>query len=269
MNNTGSKPQNLEYDEDVIDLRQLAAALWARAWLILLIGILCGAATFSYAKFVEAPKYQSHVMMYVNNINSNNTVNGSGTISTGELNAAQSLVETYLVILKTHSTLDDVLEQSGLSYTYEELSGFVSGAAVNDTEVFRVNVTCGNPEDAALLADTIADVLPGKIAEIVSGSDVMVVERAVVDYRKVSPSEKKYAMIGVLFGLMLCSGIIVAIELFDDRIQNSDYLIDGFEIPLLAAIPDLENQSAYSDGYPYYTYSDSKCGKKRKKGARR
>lgn len=75
---------------------------------------------FSYAKFLIVPLYESKAMMYVNN-SSLSLGNTSFSISSGELSAAQSLVETYIVILKSRLTLNAVIEKADLPYTYEEL----------------------------------------------------------------------------------------------------------------------------------------------------
>ena len=71
--------------------------------------------------------------MYVNN--SNLSV-GSTSISLTDLNAAQSLVDTYIVILKSRPTLEDVIEKANVSYTYEQLESMISASSVDGTEGF-------------------------------------------------------------------------------------------------------------------------------------
>ena len=64
------------------------------------------------------PKYQASALLYVNN--SSISV-GSTSISLSDLSASQTLVDTYIAILKTRLTLDEVAVQAGLDYEYEEL----------------------------------------------------------------------------------------------------------------------------------------------------
>ena len=61
------KTQNSTDNEMVIDLVQLAKALWHRAWAILLAMVIFGAAAFSYAYFLITPLYKASAMLYVNN----------------------------------------------------------------------------------------------------------------------------------------------------------------------------------------------------------
>ena len=107
--------------EDEIDLLKLAAALWRKAWAIVLAVVLFATAALGYTAFFVTPLYKATALMYVNS-SSISVGSTKVSISQGELSAAQSLVKTYIVILNTRSTLEEVIAQSGVPYTYEELS---------------------------------------------------------------------------------------------------------------------------------------------------
>lgn len=224
----------------VIDLVQLAKALWRRAWAIVLAMIICGGAAFSYAYFLVTPLYQASAMMYVNN---SSVSVGSTQVDLSDLTAAQSLVETYLVILKTRGTLEEVIEVADVPYTYEQLSGMITAGAVNSTEVFEIQVTSADPQEAEKLANTIADLLPERISQIIDGSSAKIVDYAVVPSHKSSPSISRYTMIGLLLGAVISCGVIILFELFDEQIRDEDYVRETFDLPLLAAVPDLLSKS--------------------------
>lgn len=240
---------NNENDVVEIDLMHILEVLLARIWTIIITGAIGATILFVTATFFITPKYQSSAMFYVNN-NNLNIGSSSFSISSSDISASQSLVDTYIVILKTRNTLETVIEKSGMDLTYEQLSGMISAAAVNSTEVFKVNVTTTDPVKACTIANTIADVLPDKISEIVTGSGAKVVDYAVVNSRKVSPSIKKYTAIGLLVGAVLACVVIILQDIFDDTIRDDNYLISTYdEIPNLAIIPNLLNES---DNYYYY-----------------
>ena len=88
-------------------------------------------------------------MMYVNN-SSISVGNTSVSITSGDISAAQSLVKTYIVIMQSRKTLNAVIEQAKLPYTYEQLKSMVSANAVNATEIFEINVTGADPEETEL-----------------------------------------------------------------------------------------------------------------------
>lgn len=117
-------------EEFEIDLLQLIKVLWQKAWVIVLSMILVGAIAFSYALFFVTPQYQANAMMYVNN--SALSLGGTSfSISSSELSAAKSLLDIYIIILKSRTTLEQVLDETGLEYTYKEFSEMVTAAPVN------------------------------------------------------------------------------------------------------------------------------------------
>ncbi len=251
--------ENRNDDEMEIDLLKLAKALWRRAWAIMLAAVIFGGAALTYTAIFVTPLYKAEALMYVNS--SNISVGGAKvSISQGELTAAQSLIKTYAVILSTRTTLNDVIEQSGVSYTYEELKEMISAQSVNSTEVFSITVTSPSPREAEMLANTIARILPEKISAIVEGSSARIVDYAVEPAKKASPSLSKNALIGAMLGFVLACGIVVIMELTDEQIHDSDYLIQTYDIPVLAVIPDLLSATSTND---YYQSAEQRMKKTR------
>lgn len=245
-----------------IDLGKVLDGLLRRAWIIILCMLLCGALLLSYAVYFVTPMYESSVLMYVNNSSFSVGVT-SFSISSSDISAAKSLVETYLVILKTRMTLDDVIEQGQLEYTYEELCEMISAESVNDTEIFSVTVKTDDPHEAERIANTIAIVLPQKINDVVEGSSVRIVDYAVVASEKVSPSISKYTILGMLIGALISGMAIAVIEIMDNQIRSENYLLETYpDIPLLSVVPDMLSEK-HHDNYYYYDQS-SQGGKKAK-----
>lgn len=240
-------------EEVEIDLLALARALWRRAWAVILAMLIGGAAMFSYASFLITPLYQAKALMYVNS-SSLSVGNTKLSISQAELSAAQSLVDTYIVILNSRTTLNDVIKKAEVPYTYEQLSSMISAQAVNATEVFEVVVTDANPQEAEKIANAIADILPNKIAAIVEGSSARIVDYAIVPSQKSSPNITKLTAMGLLAGFVLSAAVIIVLELMDETIHDEDYLAQNFDLPVLAAIPDMLNGGKDKGYYKYGSY---------------
>ncbi len=232
-----------------IDLRHVFAMLWRRVWIIILVGIIGAVVGFSCASFVIEPQYSASVMLYVNNGVSVGGANFS--ISASQINAAQDLVKTYVVLLNNRTTLQAVADKANVNYTYSQLSSMIQAGAVADTEVMRVKVTAGDPYEAADIANAIAEVLPRRISEIIEGSSMEVVDSAVVNLKKVAPSITKYSAVGMLVGVLLSALTVAVIAILDDRIHDEEYLLVNYPYPILAKIPDL-HQEGTRYGYAYY-----------------
>lgn len=231
-----------------IDLKRLLTVLWSRLWIILLTGVLFGGIALGYAWFFVTPTYSASTQLYVNN-----QVTGSPGFSSSQIAAAQNLADTYMVILESRSVLDEVAKRTGLSYSYEQLRKMVVSGALNETEVFQVDVICTNYQRAAQIANAIADVLPDKIAAVVDGSSVRVVDRAVEDPRRVGPSYRSYALLGAVLGCAVSMVLILAVELMDTTVNSEDYLTQVYgKFPLLAVIPGADNNRSKYQKYRYY-----------------
>ena len=256
-------------EEYEIDLFRILKVMWQNAFRIVICGIICAALAFSYTVFMVTPLYQANCLIYVNN-SSFSVGSSSFSISSADISASQSLVDTYIVILKSRSTLNEVINESGIEKTYSQISGMISAAAVNETEIFRVTVTSPDPEEAKLIANTIAEVLPAKVSDIIDGTSVRIVDYAVKPSVKASPSITKNTAIGLIIGLALMSLIVVLLDLFDDVIRDEDYLAQNFDIPILASIPNLggpgsKRYGKYGYGYKKYGYGYRKYGYQYKK----
>ena len=95
-------------DEIEIDLGRVFRAVLDRAWLVAVVSVVCAVVMFLGTFFFITPQYTSAAMFYVNN-NSFSVGDASLSISNGDLVTSRGLVDSYIVILKTRETLNDVI----------------------------------------------------------------------------------------------------------------------------------------------------------------
>ncbi len=227
-----------------ISMKELLSMLLRRWWIILLTAAVFTVGMFGYSYLNTKQTYRATTLMYVNNADISIGA-GKLNITASDITAAQSLVDTYCVILNTRGTLERVIEKSEVEYTYEQLRSMISATSVNGTEIFSISVTSTNAEEAKAIANTIAIVLPERIAEIVEGSTVEVVDYAVVG-APVSRGLAKRALIGCLLGLALsCALCFVYDCLLNDVMKSEEYLEStyGDKIPVLSVVPDATRSS--------------------------
>lgn len=237
------------YDFDII---QIAKLLLRKAWMIVVCGVLVAAIGLSCAYFFVTPKYSSSVMLYVNNRSTSASVEKiAAGLSSSDLSVAQSLVETYIVILRTKDTLNEVIKKADVKYSYDAVNEMISAESVNGTEVFSVTVTSEDPETSRLIAATIGEVLPAKISSIVVGTSAKLVDSAIVNKRQVSPNYLICAVLCFIIGAILGCAVIIIRDITDDIIHSEDYLLQTFDAPVLAVIPNLsaESHSSYMRRY--------------------
>lgn len=233
-----------------IDVLHIVRTVWRRIWVIGICGFLAAVIGFSMAAFVIAPTYSSYIKLYVNNSDFS-VGNTSFSISSSQLSAAQSLVRTYGEILDSRTTLTRVAEKTGLGYDWRDISHMLTYRPSNDTEIMLVNVTCEDPYHAYKIAETISEVLPARIAEIVDGASMEVVESAFPRLQKLGPSITRYTAVGLILGVLLSTVATVIAALMDDTIHDESYVLRTYDYPILGKVPNLINSGNKSYGYYY------------------
>ena len=241
--------------EEEIDLLKLAKVLWKRIWIILICAMILGAAGYYWTYRKMYTSYRSSAMLYVNN-NAVSLGSAKLSITSGDIKAVNNLMETYSVILTSRNTLNEIIEETGIPFTYEELKKMIKTETVGDTAIFRITVTTADPELSAHLCNSIMEVLPKKIMTVIEGASAQIVDYAVTGEPVVNGNPVKTAAIGALIGIVLSSGIIIFLSLIDTKIRNEEYLLETFhDLPILTSIPDLNETG--KGGYYGYRRSDS------------
>ena len=248
-----------------IDIFTLIRAVWKKGLIISLVAILFGCAAFGITAFLIEPRYEATASMYVNN-SSFSVGATSFSITSSDLTASNSLVSVYLYILESRTTLEEVIQVADLTYTPDELAKMVSASSVAQTGAFEVTVTSTNPMEAELIANSIAQILPDRIAEIVDGTSVRVVDYAIIPSKRSGPSVLVGTALGMIVGGLMSVLWIVIKFIADDSgrviIQSVDDLRDMYpEIMVLATIPDTR-LSEKKNGYYSAYYAAPESGKK-------
>lgn len=244
--------ETIKSEEIEIDLGRLLQAVLHRAWLIALICIVSAAVAFGSTYLFLIPEYEATAKFYVNN-NSISVGNTSVSLSSGDLTTSRNLVDSYIVILNTRETLNDVIEYAEVNRTYEQLERMLSADAVDNTEIFKVTVTSTDPMEAEKIANAIAYILPKRISTIIEGTSAKVVEAAVMPLKPSSPSYSKNTVIGFLLGFVMTVGIVALRELFNTTIRTEEDIVQSCDCPVLTSVPDM---TASSKGGHYYGYGE-------------
>lgn len=224
-------------DNNEISLQEIFMILWDKVGIILLCTLLGGLLAFGVSRYVIAPTYTSRVSMYVNNNRNPETT----VANINDINASQKLVSTYIEILKSENILNRVSETIGGNYTAHELSGMMTASSVNGTEIFEVKVTTKDPEEAALIANTIAEIAPDEIIRVVKAGSVELIDKAVPAKAPSAPNVLLNTIIGIMLGGVLSVLGVLVSAMLDNRVKDEEDLKKHYDLPILGTIPDLES----------------------------
>ena len=209
------------YDEDTIDLLELARVLLKKWWLILLSAVFCGALALLVTITMINPQYQSNAMLYI--LSKTTTVT-----SLADLQLGSELTADFEVIAKSKPVLDSAIEklktESDKTFTRDDLNQVISA-------------TSTDPTDASLVANAVAEATAEQMAYIMKSDEPTTVEKAEVESTPVSPSLKKNLLMGILAGMVLACGILVVGYLMNDTINTEDDIKRYLDAPTLIIIP--------------------------------
>lgn len=240
-------------------INDIITIILKRLWLIITLALVGGLIAFSYSQYVLPKKYTSKITLYVYNDKAGQV---NQTMNVNDFTLSARLVDTYMVILKSDTVLETVsskISKLGLNYSVAEIRSMISAEVVDETEVFEVRISAGNPEDAKIIADAIEQVAPAEIIRVVRAGAVETVDKATLPTTHSSPNVSQNTIIGILIGIVLACGLSFVFELMNTSIKSKEDLTEQYKLPVLTVIPNLygESRSRRSSGYyggKYYSY---------------
>lgn len=252
----------IEDEELEIDLLEIFRVIWKNILIILLFGTIACIIALAATVFLIEPTYEAEASMYVNN-SSFSFGQTSFSISSSEVSASNSLAKSYIYILETRETLEEVIKRTGVDYTYEELLKKLETEEISGTAIFKVTVKTKSPTESEKIANTIVEVLPGRIEEIIDGSTVRTVSYAIVPAHRAAPVFWIWAAVGFVFGAAV-SALVIVISNITEKRENvvittaSDLRRRYPDITVLSIIPDMRLTNV--KGYYYSSYYGEKKG---------
>lgn len=210
-----------------IDLLAVLGNVWKKKLIIILACIVGALGMYLRAEFLLTPTYTASVTMYANNTTASE---GSDKVSASDLSTSIKLVSSCAAIIKS----DPVLEQVRINLGYPPINA-VNVYSVNETQVFKIDVTSTDPDVAVLAANTIAKVAPEKISEIIEGSSIKLISEAKYAWKN-WPVKRSEAMKGAVLGFAASVFVICIITLLDTRVKKEEDL-ERWDYPILGVIP--------------------------------
>ena len=165
-----------------------------------------------------------------------NEAQTSTTITQNDILLNQKLVETYTKIIKSKLVLDQVISETGITYTAEELGQNVAVEAYENTEMLKISVTDSDPELSASIANSIAQVFSGEVAKIYQMNNISVIDIAQVPEEVSNDTLTRDFFIALFISIFGSIGVIFIIYYFDDSIKLTDDLEEEIGMPVIAKV---------------------------------
>lgn len=185
-------------------------------------------------RFIMKPSYTASIQMYVDP----NESTSSGDLTA--LNYAQKVVTTYIKFLQTKVFYRQVIVESGLNYSIEDLKDMTTIQSVDNTEIFQISVTAYDPMHSFQLVEAMQKIAPELIKGIKDSAKISVVDPVIFPTTASSPNILLNTILGGILGFFLSILVSFLWEILDVKVKNQDDLLKKYQIPILGSIPDFE-----------------------------
>jgi capsular polysaccharide biosynthesis protein len=221
-------------EEAEIDLLELLNLLLHNAlWIVgaaLVAALLC----LAVCKFCLTPRYEASIDLIVNSRQEN-----TATITNDNITSAKNLTSAYAIVIKSNMVLDEVIETLGLDMTYNQLASTISVASVDSTQIMKVTVKNEDPQLAGEIVQTIADIAPDRIVDLVEAGSCKIVSKVTINTTPVFPTTKKFVLIAALAGACLVSAGLILQHLLHNYIEDDEDVQRELKIPVLGLLPEV------------------------------
>ena len=260
---------------NTIDLHRLMVLCRKHIKMLIIWTLLAGILGFVIAQFVVVPKYTATTEILVNQRHTNDN-NGQAynnqQADIQMINTYKDIITNQVILSKASKQLKDpvhvikpaqkavyrtnadgtrrlikeaqpaVVERGGKSYNLstDELKKAISVQTQQNSQVFSLQVKTDDPQESAVVANTIANVFKQQIKKIMSVNNVTIVSRASTLNSPSFPNKKLFALAGAVLGLILSFLYILIGDLMDTSIHDDDYLTNELGLINLGHVNHIE-----------------------------
>jgi len=205
--------------------------VWRRKWIVLGTTVLLAAVVFAYAS-TQSKVYETSATLIIAQPSNSQTFDA--------VQASQVAARTYGDVLTSPNIAQQVSDALGGTPSRDDLESDVSADPVPETQLLKLTVSAGDPQQAKRIADTYAQVFTDYVKRTltpVTRVTITVADAASVPDSAARPKPKLYGILAAILGLALGLALAVLRDRFDKRIRTVEELETLVEVPILARVP--------------------------------
>lgn len=232
----------MEINEN-IELKRIFDIIKNKKTLIGIILVLFIIFGFLYSYCYVVPEYKSTTTLLI----IPNSNDEDRTITTSDLTLNSGLISTYSNIAKNSKVLKQVISNLQLDMTESQLLSSIQVNILKNTHIIEITVINKDPEKAKNITKEIANVFLTEIKEIYNLENIGIIDEAQLPNRPYNINHIKDILMFLMIGVVLTTGYIVVLYLFDNTVKNEDDVNKYIKIKALGYIPIDNNKSEIVD----------------------
>lgn len=193
---------------------QLTRRWW---WLVALCAVAGGLAAYAMVR-QQVPEYWATATLMVSQVQT------QGTVTYNDVLASERLTETYRRLIESLPVLEEAQGTLQLPGGTGELARLLEAGSVPQTQLIQVSARTQDPEQAANIANTVADVVIARNRSGLLGTrgSLSIAERAVTPAAPSGGAGTAGILLGLFGGAFVAVGLALLLEYADDRVRDAE-----------------------------------------------
>ena len=217
-----------------LDLKDLLNYCKRKLDVVFLTVILALLIGYTYIEYVQVPMYQGITTIILVEKNDNRV---SDLVTQNEITVNEKLVTTYSEVIKSKRVLNRVITDLELETSIEDLIEAIQVSSVQDTAIIALVVENEDGEQAAIIANKIAEVFKEEITQIYNLENVSIIDEAVEEDEPYNVNIPLQFIVYAIIGGIISVAIIFVMYYFNNSISNKQEIESKLNIPVIGEVP--------------------------------
>lgn len=228
--------ENRENKEIQLDIFSILQNFWKYKFLILLICVLCAVLTYARTTFRSTPLFISTTELFV--VPHSVTQSETSTKTTyNDLMMSKQISADIEKIVTNVEVTEKVVDRLKLGVSPSAVASSLSVYTKAETRILVISVTDSDPFRATLIANTIRDITTDKIVDSLGLNAIKIISEARIPSSPIDNGAKRTAGIVFFAVLLVCLGVLVLMEFFNDTVKTPEDVERYLGISTLGSIP--------------------------------
>lgn len=252
-----------EKNTNAIDLQHLWKLFVQHVRMILIWTVGLGVIAWGIATFVIPAKYTATTQILVNQRNSNDNNGQAYTNQQADI----QMINTYKDIITNQVILKSASKQlanpSGSQRAYAlsvaKLKDSLTVSTQANSQVFSLSAEAGNPTEAKVIANTVANIFKKQIRSMMNVNNVTIVSEATAPTSQSFPNKKLFALAGLVLGFLISYVYVLLRDLTDTTVRDNDFMTNELGLTNLGQVGEIY----MPDDFEFKRFDDQTAGHRR------
>lgn len=218
--------------EETLNLEEILGIIKKNLLIIISLAGVGALSAYLITTFLMTDQYRATTQILVGQSQ------GVESFTNQDIQTNLQMINTYRDIIQSPFILDEVVDNLNLSYGANALANRISIDSSNQSQVFNLSVESTIPENAAIVANEVANVFRDNLTEVITVDNVSILSEASAGENPspVSPNVLLNTLVGLILGGLVALGFAFTRAFMDKTIRTEEDVHKHLELPVIGTV---------------------------------